>query len=137
MFYGGIAPSLKVKTPKALKTSKGGRGEGADEGYKSQLRSITLCAPYLRHCGLILPVPEKITFPFRLCSTICVLLKEGKSYGTLAAVCEGRRGGEEGVLRLLIVEDEAPIVEVVAAYAGREGYETLWTADGEAAMSLL
>ena len=39
-------------------------------------------------------------------------------------------------MRLLIVEDEAPIAEVVAAYAGREGYETLWTADGEATMSL-
>ena len=39
-------------------------------------------------------------------------------------------------MRLLIVEDEAPIAEVVAAYAGREGYDTLWAADGEAAMSL-
>ena len=36
-------------------------------------------------------------------------------------------------MRLLIVEDEAPIAEVVAAYAGREGYDTLWAADGEAA----
>ena len=34
------------------------------------------------------------------------------------------------------MEDEAPIAEVVAAYAGREGYDTLWAADGEAAMSL-
>nr|WP_314716736.1 response regulator transcription factor [uncultured Fretibacterium sp.] len=39
-------------------------------------------------------------------------------------------------MRLLIVEDEAPIAEVVAAYAGREGYDTLWAADGEAAMAL-
>ena len=39
-------------------------------------------------------------------------------------------------MRLLIVEDEAPIAEVVAAYAEREGYDTLWAADGEAAMSL-
>ena len=54
----------------------------------------------------------------------------------MPAVREGRHGGEEGVLRLLIVEDEAPIAEVVAAYAGREGYDTLWAADGEAAMSL-
>lgn len=39
-------------------------------------------------------------------------------------------------MRVLIVEDEAAIAEVVAAYAAREGYETLWAADGEAAMSL-
>lgn len=38
-------------------------------------------------------------------------------------------------MRLLIVEDEPAIAEVVAAYAAREGYETLWAADGEAAMS--
>nr|WP_315103281.1 hypothetical protein [uncultured Fretibacterium sp.] len=48
------------------------------------------------------------------------------------SVRDGAGGGG-----LLIVEDEAPIAEVVAAYAGREGYETLWTADGEATMSLL
>ena len=39
-------------------------------------------------------------------------------------------------MRLLIVEDEAAIAEVVAAYAAREGYETRWAADGEAAVSL-
>lgn len=39
-------------------------------------------------------------------------------------------------MRVLIVEDEAAIAEEVAAYAAREGYETLWAADGEAAMSL-
>ncbi|RRD64504.1 response regulator transcription factor [Fretibacterium sp. OH1220_COT-178] len=38
-------------------------------------------------------------------------------------------------MRLLIVEDEPAIAEVVVAYAAREGYETLWAADGEAAMS--
>lgn len=38
-------------------------------------------------------------------------------------------------MRLLIVEDEPAIAEVVVAYARREGYETLWAADGEAAMS--
>lgn len=38
-------------------------------------------------------------------------------------------------MRLLIVEDEPAIAEVVAAYAAREGYETRWAADGEAAMS--
>ena len=39
-------------------------------------------------------------------------------------------------MRLLIVEDEAAITEVVAAYAAREGYAARWAADGEAAMSL-
>ena len=85
MFYGGLAPSLKVKTPKAL---KGGRGEGANKGHKGQLRSITLCAPSLCCLGLILPVPEKITFPFRLCST----QKKRRVMERLPAVREGRRG---------------------------------------------
>lgn len=39
-------------------------------------------------------------------------------------------------MRVLIVEDEAAIAEEVAAYAAREGYETLWAADGEAAVPL-
>lgn len=39
-------------------------------------------------------------------------------------------------MRLLIVEDEAAIAEVVTAYAKREGYETLWAPDGETAMRL-
>ena len=34
------------------------------------------------------------------------------------------------------MEDEAPIAEVVAAYAEREGYDILWAVDGEAAMAL-
>jgi len=47
----------------------------------------------------------------------------------MPAIHEGRPE-EEGLLRFLIAE-------VVAAYAGREGDDTLWAADGEAAMSLL
>lgn len=39
-------------------------------------------------------------------------------------------------MRILIVEDEPSIAEVVAAYAKREGYETSWAPDGEAAMEL-
>ena len=39
-------------------------------------------------------------------------------------------------MRLLIIKNKTPITEVIAAYAGREGYDTLWAADGEAAMSL-
>ena len=39
-------------------------------------------------------------------------------------------------MKVLIVEDEAAIAEVVAAYAAHEGYETLWAVDGEAAMFL-
>ena len=39
-------------------------------------------------------------------------------------------------MKVLIVEDEAVIAEVVAACAAHEGYETLWAADGEAAMFL-
>ena len=35
MFYGGLAPSLKVKTPKAL---KGGRGEGAGGGQMGGIK---------------------------------------------------------------------------------------------------
>lgn len=54
----------------------------------------------------------------------------------MPAIHEGRPE-EEGVLRLSIEKDEARIVEVAAAYAGREGNDTLWAADGEAAMSLL
>ncbi|MCR5346756.1 MAG: response regulator transcription factor [Fretibacterium sp.] len=39
-------------------------------------------------------------------------------------------------MRILIVEDEPSIAEVVAAYARREGYETSWAPDGETAMEL-
>ena len=39
-------------------------------------------------------------------------------------------------MKLLIVEDEPTIAEVVAAYAKRDGYETQWAADGETAMEL-
>lgn len=64
---------------------------------------------------------------------VCVLYK---SLERMPAIHEGRPE-EEGVLRLSIEKDEARIVEVAAAYAGREGNDTLWAADGEAAMSLL
>lgn len=57
---------------------------------------------------------------------VCVLYK---SLERMPAIHEGRPE-EEGLLRFLIAE-------VVAAYAGREGDDTLWAADGEAAMSLL
>lgn len=39
-------------------------------------------------------------------------------------------------MKILVVEDEPAIAEVVVAYARREGYETLWAADGEAALAL-
>ncbi|NLL37886.1 MAG: response regulator transcription factor [Fretibacterium sp.] len=39
-------------------------------------------------------------------------------------------------MRLLIVEDEDSIAEVIAAYAAREGYESCRAADGEAALAL-
>ncbi len=39
-------------------------------------------------------------------------------------------------MKILIVEDEPSIAEVVAAYARREGFETVWAADGESAMEL-
>lgn len=61
MFYGGLAPSLKVKTPKAL---KGGRGEGVNEGYKGQLRSIALCALSPCYLGLIPSGPPTARRPY-------------------------------------------------------------------------
>ncbi|MDR3265926.1 MAG: response regulator transcription factor [Synergistaceae bacterium] len=39
-------------------------------------------------------------------------------------------------MKLLIVEDEPAIADVIAAYAAREGYQTRWAADGEAALAL-
>lgn len=39
-------------------------------------------------------------------------------------------------MRLLIVEDEPSIAEVVAAYAKRDGFETAWAADGQAAVDM-
>ena len=39
-------------------------------------------------------------------------------------------------MKILIVEDEPAIAEVVAAYAQREGYETSWAPDGLTAMAL-
>jgi len=61
MFYGGLAPSLKVKTPKAL---KGGRGEGVNEGHKDQLRSIALCALSPCYLGLIPSGPPTARRPY-------------------------------------------------------------------------
>ena len=37
-------------------------------------------------------------------------------------------------MKLLIVEDEPAIADVIAAYAERDGYSTRWAADGEAAL---
>ena len=39
-------------------------------------------------------------------------------------------------MKILIVEDEAPIAEVVSAYAKREGYDTVTAADGMAALEI-
>ncbi|MDR3230973.1 MAG: response regulator transcription factor [Synergistaceae bacterium] len=39
-------------------------------------------------------------------------------------------------MKLLIVEDEPAIADVIGAYAAREGYQTRWAADGEAALEL-
>ena len=39
-------------------------------------------------------------------------------------------------MKLLIVEDEPAIADVIAAYAEREGYGVRWAADGEAAVAL-
>jgi DNA-binding response OmpR family regulator len=39
-------------------------------------------------------------------------------------------------MKLLIVEDEPAIADVIGAYARREGYRTRWAADGEAALEL-
>lgn len=39
-------------------------------------------------------------------------------------------------MKLLIVEDEKTIADVIIAYANREGYETQWAADGESALEL-
>ncbi len=39
-------------------------------------------------------------------------------------------------MKLLIVEDEPAIAEVLAAYAEREGYESRWAADGDEALKL-
>ena len=47
-----------------------------------------------------------------------------------------RKLPEVCALRLLIVEDEPMIAEVVAAYAEREGYETRCAPDGETALKL-
>ena len=39
-------------------------------------------------------------------------------------------------MKILIVEDEAPIAEVVSAYAKREGYETITASDGMTALEI-
>lgn len=39
-------------------------------------------------------------------------------------------------MKMLIVEDEPAIADVIAAYAAREGYATRWAADGDAALEL-
>ena len=39
-------------------------------------------------------------------------------------------------MKILIVEDEPSIAEVVTAYARREGHEAVWAPDGEAALAL-
>ena len=39
-------------------------------------------------------------------------------------------------MKILIVEDEASIAEVVSAYAKREGYETVVAADGLEALEI-
>ena len=39
-------------------------------------------------------------------------------------------------MKILIVEDEAPIAEVVSAYAKREGYDTVTAADGMTALEI-
>ncbi|MDR1873722.1 MAG: response regulator transcription factor [Synergistaceae bacterium] len=39
-------------------------------------------------------------------------------------------------MKLLIVEDEPAIADVIEAYASREGYRTRWAADGETALEL-
>lgn len=39
-------------------------------------------------------------------------------------------------MKLLIVEDEAPIAEVLCAYAKREGYDTAYAPDGLAALDI-
>jgi DNA-binding response OmpR family regulator len=44
-------------------------------------------------------------------------------------------GGNAVAVNLLLVEDEPAIVDVIAAYAEREGYSTRWAADGEAAIA--
>ena len=39
-------------------------------------------------------------------------------------------------MKILIVEDEAPIAEVLSAYAKREGYDTVYAPDGLAALDI-
>ena len=39
-------------------------------------------------------------------------------------------------MKLLIVEDEPAIADVIAAYAAREGYETRWASDGRVALGM-
>ena len=39
-------------------------------------------------------------------------------------------------MKILIVEDEAPIAEVVSAYAKRDGYDTITAGDGMTALEI-
>ena len=39
-------------------------------------------------------------------------------------------------MKILIVEDEAPIAEVLSAYAKREGYDTVYASDGLSALDI-
>ncbi len=43
-------------------------------------------------------------------------------------------GGMAPPVRILVVEDEAPIAEVVQSYLEREGHMVVWTASGESAL---
>ena len=44
--------------------------------------------------------------------------------------------GEFSVVKILIVEDEPSIAEVVSAYAKREGYDTVTATDGMSALEI-
>src|SRR4051812_28222222 len=76
-----------------------------------------------------------------MCSIVTVQSSRNRSVGTQVATARSgvslERGGRSLVLRVLVVEDDAPIASLISEALAHHGFEVIAVGDGAAALAAL